>query len=175
MERVLVICTILLSIYANAQEVNHEPEMADFISNINRYIRWGNLDEISKEFTIGVVRDNDMATRLSEMYAKKTFLGKKVKIIEFYMLDEIEPCEILFLSDKVFVTDKTLSFVNAKINGHQTLVISNDAKRIGMINFYNRNYDNSLCYEVNITSIENAGLIPQRALLKDKKASIKRE
>lgn len=164
---IILFAFIALSVDGISQ-ANKQDEQAKFITNISQYIRWSNLDKLGKTFTIGVVRNSEMAKLLIDKFERRTILGKKVKIIEFYKLDDIEKCEVLYLSRKVFVNDNTLNYITNKVDNHSTLIISDDAKRIAMVNFYVRSSDNILCFEINKTNIENSGLIIQRSLLKHK-------
>lgn len=164
----ILIIIFLSSFGLSAQSSSHINQKADFIVGISRYIRWGDIDKLDNTFRIAVVRDKEMARELNSKFNRRTILGKKVKVLEYYKINEIEECELLYLSSKVFVNDGTLSYINKVLNNYPTLIISDDAKRVAMINFFIRSYDNQLCYEVNKTQIENASLIPQRSLLKHK-------
>ncbi len=154
-----------------AQEDGLLEEKADFILNISRYVRWNDRDAIGNSFVIGVVRSNKMATKLEELSENRMILGKKVKIESYYRLEEIEDCQLLFLSKNVYVTTKTAQMVKDKVKS-ETLIISDNAETVPMINFFVRDYDHKLRFEVNVTNIQNAGLMPMRSLLKNQDSRV---
>ncbi len=171
----LTLILVFISIVSFSQTPAEQTKKALFMLNITKYVRWEDRSQFGKGFTIGVVRDSEMAGELRQMSENKTILGKKIDIVEFYRIDDIEQCDILYLSDKVFVTDKIINYLNGKIDGHPTLIITDRAERVAMINFFVRNYDNGIIYEVNKRNMENAGILPLGGLLKKKNSRIKED
>lgn len=174
MKIALYIFTIVLSLNCFAQTDEHQAEKAQFMLNITRYVRWENRNDLGKTFDIGVVRSKPMAKELRKLSYKKTILGKKVKIIEFYKLDEIQNCDMVYLSNDVYINDKTINIIKSKVP-KSTLIITDNAPRVGMINFFVRSHQNELTFEVNQINIENARIIPLSGFLKSKKTRIKND
>jgi hypothetical protein len=168
---ILTLISLVLVFSLEAQKDTHAKEKIKFVSGITKYVRWGDIDKLGNSITIAVVRDKKMANRMEAHFSKRKLIGKRVKVEYYYLLDEIKDCDILYLSEKVYVTDGTINYINTLLEGKPVIILSNEAKRIAGINFYIRSYDNALCYEVNKTNLEKFGLIPQRALLKSKKTT----
>lgn len=174
MKIVLSLFTLLLSFNGLAQTNALQSEKAQFMLNITRYVRWENRNDLGKTFDIAVVRSKDMAKELRKLSYKKTVLGKKIKIVEFYKLDEIETCDMVYLSKDVYINDKTIMVVKSKI-AKSTLIVTDNAPRVGMINFLVQSGHSGLTYEINQKNIENAQIIPLPSFLKSKKSRIKND
>jgi len=165
---------ILTPIVCKAQSDPLQSEKANFMLNITRYVRWNDRNHIGKTFDIGVVRSKAMAKELRKRSYKKTILGKKIKIIEYYKLDEIESCDLIFLSNQVYINDKTILIVKENVS-KSTLIVTDNAPRVGMINFFVQPYDGILTFEVNQKNIESANITPLNGFLKSKKTRVKND
>lgn len=143
-----------------AEELNLK---AAFIYNFTRFIEWDD-DVFPNDFVIGVLGNSMIDEPLEEIAQSHKAVNKEIKIRRFTSLDEIEKCNILFISKNVKIS---LVDILAKTDLKKTLIISekeNYAKQGACINFVIIN--KKLKFEVNIKAIDNAGLKISSQLLK---------
>lgn len=134
---------------------------AAFIYNFTKYIEWSSDSRV--EFTIAVIGNSPVFQSLTDMAVTKTAGGKKINVIRYENPDEIEDCNILFIS-----SDNPYSISSILQHTHQgTLTISESpgyARKGTCINFVIK--DDKLKFEANVKSIFDAGLKASSQLLK---------
>lgn len=136
---------------------------AAFIYKFTNYIDWGSQFQ-GNEFVIGIVGSSPVKDKLDEIARTQTVNNKKIVVRQFKKLDEISPCQMLFVSQD---SPLHLKDILAKITGKGTLIISEkdgDAKRGTCINFVEM--DNKLKFEANPKCISAAGLKASSQLLR---------
>ncbi|MCW3127457.1 MAG: putative transrane protein [Bacteroidetes bacterium] len=147
-----------------AQEEDEEYNLkAAFIYKFTNYIEWG-APSSDHEFVIGIVGSSPISKQLIEIAKTKTVKNKKIVIRQFNKLEDIGPCQILFIPQK---TPIRLDDILAKTAGKGTLIISEKAgyaKKGTGINFIE--VDNNLKFEANAKGISAAGLKASSQLLK---------
>ena len=163
------ICHINLILFCSvmsmqAQDDNKEYNLkAAFIYNFTQFIEWNSLNT-SNEFIIGVVNSSPITAALEDIARSKTVDSKKIIIRHFYTPEEINDCNILFISaNSKIPLDKILEKTKSK----NTLIISEQqgyAKLGSAINFIVVNA--KLKFEANTKAIKSAGLTASSQLLK---------
>lgn len=136
---------------------------AAFIYKFTNYIDWGTAPQ-GNEFVIGIAGSSPVMEQLTEIARTKTVKDKKIVIHQFDKLDDITPCQILFISKRSALHPGD---VLARVAGKGTLIISEKsgyAKKGSGINFIE--VDNNLKFEANPREINAAGLKASSQLLK---------
>lgn len=143
-----------------AEELNLK---AAFIYNFTRFIEWDD-DVFPNEFTIGILGNSMIEDPLQEIARSHKATNKEIKIKRFNSINEIEKCNILFISKsfKAPLTD-----LLTKTDLKKTLIIGEktDYAKLGAcINFVI--VDKKLKFEVNKKALTDAGLKVSSQLLK---------
>ena len=130
---------------------------AVFTINFIRYIGW---TEVSKEgdFVIGVVRGSEVAGWLKDLSAGKPFGNQNIIIKEFRSVEEIENCNVIYVSSAVNMRNNG-SIILDKAKQKNGLIIceSDGATQYGAaINFVVR--DDVLKYELHKANAARMGL-----------------
>ncbi len=148
---------------AFAQDEERESNLkAAFIYNFTKYIDWDPATEQS-EFVIGVVGTSKIANALTELARVNLAKNKRIAIRFFNSPEEIQYCNILFISEKnSFPLQSVLSKATKGM-----LCISEQpgyAKEGTAFNFVQVN--EKLKFEANLKAINAAGLKASSQLLK---------
>ena len=121
-----------------------------------RYIGWS--DEAKKgDFVVGVVKDKEIAKNFVEQSAGKKFGYQDVVIKEFKSLEEIEDCQVLYVS-KNLNFNKNADQIVEKV-GKDTLIVTESegaTNKGSMINFVIR--DDKLQFELCKKNASYAGV-----------------
>lgn len=121
-----------------------------------RYIGW-NEEARKGDFVIGVVKDKELAGLLTTQSAGKKFGFQDVVIKEYKSLEEIEDCQVLYVS-KNFNYTKNSNQIIEKV-GKNTLIITEiegATAKGSMINFVVR--DEKLKFELHKKNASYAGI-----------------
>ena len=158
----LFICSLLpVSVFA---DVNPEDQYkAVFIYNFTKYIQWPNYDNM-ETYKIAIIGDSEIIIPLKEIEKKRTVNNKKIKIIHFQDIHDINICHILFISAS---EKKRLSDILQKVKDNNILTVSDSmgfAHEGVSINFII--VDGKIKFEINNSSIDQAGLQVSSHLLK---------
>ena len=160
---------ILLFIYSLLpvsvlSDVSPEDKLkAVFIYNFTKYIQWPNYDT-SETFDIAVIGDSEIIIPLKEIEKKRTVDNKKIKIIHYQDINDINICHILFISSS---EKKRLSDILQKVKDKNILTISGSegfAEEGVTINFVI--IEGKIKFEINNSAINQAGLQVSSQLLK---------
>lgn len=130
---------------------------AVFTLNFIRYIGWS---ESSKQgdFVIGVLRNKEVADYLREQSYGKPFGFQKVVIKEYRSVEEIDNCQVVFVSSAINMRSSG-AFIMDKAKQYNTLIIaeSEGATQYGAtINFVVR--ENALKFELHKGNAARQGL-----------------
>ena len=152
---VFIISSFITPQGASSQVIPDNKVKAGYIFNFLKYVTWQNENQFD-EFIIGIYGDDvDFIKEITEI-EKLLVHEKPIKIIRFFSLDEIQPTQILVLSnDKKYFIKEVLD----KIKSNNTLLISDrcEYQHYVMLNFIYS--DNSkISFEINSKNIEEAGL-----------------
>ncbi|OFY18715.1 MAG: hypothetical protein A2W98_14455 [Bacteroidetes bacterium GWF2_33_38] len=161
------ICSIfwlcLSGFYEKQPQTSESNVKAVFIFNFTKYLEWTNNTK-SKTFDIVIFGKSDITAPLREIAGLKKAGEKKIRIIEIDNIDEIPPCNIMYVDPS---QEKYLSNLLQTAKEKEILIISNK-KGYGVlgvpINFVT--IDGKVKFEININSIEEIGIKPSSQLLK---------
>jgi hypothetical protein len=160
----LVLTLALMSFTQSIQSVAGEYNLkAAFVYNFTRYIEW-DKSTIGNEFTIGVIGPSPISQPLGDIARSKTVNDKKITIRQFNKPEEINSCNMLFISGNA---PYSLNEILAKVPQKGMLTVSeknNYASKGTAINFVI--VEDKLKFEANVKTINSAGLTASSQLLK---------
>jgi hypothetical protein len=135
---------------------------AAFLYNFTRYVDWPDNGE-QTEFVIGIVGPSDLDDALKEIARSSEIGNKKIVIRHFDKLEQIEPCQLLFVARR---SKMKLAEVLARA-GKNELTVGEEpgAARSGTIFDFIRVGD-KLRFEVNMKALESSGLRISSQLLR---------
>ncbi len=145
---------MLLPLGASAQVAKFK---SVFTLNFIRHIGWPEATK-QGDFVIGVVKSREISSWLEDLSKGKKFGFQNVVIKEFRSVDEIEDCQVLFVSSSINFGRYAADIKN-KVGGKNTLLIceSEGATNDGaMFNFVVR--DNILKFEIHKANASKFGL-----------------
>jgi hypothetical protein len=155
LKQTILIAALLISGNVFAQERAVHEVYSMMVFNFTRYVQWPDND-VSGQFVIGVIGNNDIYNTLNTWYSGKPRGSKTYLIKKFNSAAEVSECHVLFI-DK----SKSGEFeaANNKVKGKGTLVVT-DKNGLGekgsAINF--KTVDNKLKFELNQKAIEASNL-----------------
>lgn len=135
---------------------------AAFIYNFSKYIEWDEKDS-QASFIIGIVGNSGISAPLEKIAKSNTVKGKKISILHFNSVENIQYCNILFISQKLPFPP---SLILEKA-GKGTLTVTEEpgyAKLGSAFNFILKN--DKLKFEANLKAIYAANLKVSSQLLK---------
>lgn len=141
--------TVSTKLYSETQEYALK---AAFVYRFVDYVEWNNISN-SESFEICVLGESPITKLLIEISKAKT---KKMNIKEYYNLNDIGFCNIVFISKNY---NSSIETVIAKFNNKNVLIVT---EQIGYgakgahINFLIS--ENKLKFEVNLTAVKKDGL-----------------
>ncbi|HPG38092.1 MAG TPA: YfiR family protein [bacterium] len=161
----LLFCSVLIG---NAiSQISEYSVKAVYLERFTRFMQWPSniaLEDTTQEFILGVIGDNPFENKLEEIYTEQKIKNKKVKLVYYQNVSQIEECHLLFIArtdnDKLF---KILSYCSNK----PILTVSDTGGFGGYgvhINFYIS--DNKVKFEINEKALHKAGLKCSYLLLK---------
>ncbi|MBS2096813.1 YfiR family protein [Carboxylicivirga linearis] len=119
MKKILFFVSLmLLPLAANAQIAKFK---SVFTLNFIRHIGW---PEAAKEgdFVIGVVKDKEIVSWLEKLSEGKKFGFQEVVIKEFKSIEEVQNCQVLFVSSSINF-NRHASEIVSKVGGKNTLIV----------------------------------------------------
>ena len=136
---------------------------AAFVYNFTKYIEWVD-DDTTDSFEIGIIGDSDIIFPLQEIAEKELVNNRKIEVIHFQDIQDINSCNILYISAS---EADELRDILKKIDGRNILTISDStgfALKGVAINFVI--VEGKLKFEMNSNVINEAGLKVSSQLLK---------
>ena len=136
---------------------------AAFVYNFTKYIEWVD-DDTTDSFEIGIIGDSDIIFPLQEIAEKELVNNRKIEVIHFQDIQDINICHILFISAS---EKKRLSDILQKVKDNNILTVSDSmgfAHEGVSINFII--VDEKIKFEINNSAIDQAGLQVSSQLLK---------
>jgi hypothetical protein len=140
---------------------------AVYLERFTRFVEWPEkmaMADTSKNFILGIIGDNPFGKKLEEIYTDQKIKNKKVRILYFDTISQIQFCHLLFIAQ----TDnenllKILSYCSDK-----PILTVSDTMGFGsygvQINFFI--IDNKVKFEINEKAMLKAGLKCSYLLLK---------
>lgn len=162
---ILVILFLFCLVFAeDTDEVSQYDKIKSvFIYNFTKYIQWPAIDS-SKVFVIGVFGNSKITLPLQKIAEKKTVYERKIQIKQFYNIENIDECHILFVSS---TEHELISDILQKIKRKNILTVGEiDEFSIkgGIINLVL--IDGKIKFEMNLKALDRAGLSAGSQLLK---------
>ena len=136
---------------------------AAFVYNFTKYIEWVD-DDTTDSFEIGIIGDSDIIFPLQEIAEKQLVNNRKIEVIHFQGIQDINSCNILYISAS---EADELRDILKKIDGRNILTISDSngfANEGVAINFVI--VEGKIKFEINSNAINQAGLQVSSHLLK---------
>lgn len=166
MKRRLYIITLLFFIgftFGFTTDAEEYKLKAAFIYNFTMYLEW-QPPYIENEFIIGVVESSPIDKYLEEIAKTEKVNGKKINIKKFDDLDDLSFCHILFIpKDCTLLLEEII--IQPELRRTLTICEKDEfAKKGAAINFIEK--DHKLKFEVNINTLESAGIKASSQLLK---------
>jgi len=131
---------------------------AAFVYNFAKFVEWpgdaGATDAAT--LIIGVIGEDPFGQTLDDTVRGKTVGGRALAIKRFTSIDDLEPCQVLFVSASL---SRHLPEILSRIQGSPTLTISEEdrfAQDGGMVRLVTE--DNKIRFEINVDAAERAGL-----------------
>ena len=168
----LVVCVCAVAWAARAQDaeegtINREyPLKALFLYNFAGYIEWpaGTFANDESPFTIGILGKTPIDETLNQIAATKRISGRKIEIVHFVSVNDLKPCQILFIANSVSPALQRKA-IDAMKNRPVLIVGESDgfAAEGGDINFFLR--DNKIRFEINVVTTRQQQLKVSSKLL----------
>ncbi len=136
---------------------------AVFVYNFTKYIEWVD-DDTTDSFEIGIIGDSDIIFPLQEIAEKALVNKRKIEVIHFQDIQDINSCNILYISAS---DADELRDILKKIDDRNILTISDStgfALEGVAINFVI--IDGKVKFEINISVINKTGLLVSSQLLR---------
>jgi len=161
----LAAISILLPAIQISAQVKGTPEniMSSFIYNFTSYLTWPVM-EVNTPFKIVILGDNEIFQPLSYIAGVKVVKGRQIKVKFIRDVSEIEPCEILVVSEDF---QKSLLELNSNELLHETVIITSCSECLpkgATINFVNVN--KKIHFEINKTALDLKNIKASSQLLK---------
>lgn len=147
--------------------INREyPLKALYIYNFATYVDWPQaaLADPKAPFIIGVLGDSPIDETLNQIAASKQIAGRKIVVERFVSINDIKPCQILFVPRSVSVAQQR-QVIDLLKNRPVLLVGESDgfASIGGDINFFIQS--NRIRFEINLTAMRQKELKASSKLL----------
>jgi hypothetical protein len=138
------------------QAVSEYKVKAAFLFNFARFVEWPERDDDRDSVTIGVVGLDPFGESLDQVVRGKTVGTKRIAIRRFAGIEELEPCNIVFISQS---ESSRLDEILKALEGTATLTVGDDdefALRGGIIRFFTQ--ESKIRFEINLEAAEHEGL-----------------
>ena len=158
----VVALILIISDFASAQEVNYKLQ-AGLLYHFTKHIEWP-VSKQSGDFVIGVLGNTNLIDAVEEMAKNRTVGNQKIVVVQVKTPDDTSKCHIVYIQ-KFQNSQFNAIFSKAKPN-HLLLITETEegGKRGAGINFIT--IDEKLKFELNKSSIEDAGLKVSNELVK---------
>lgn len=135
---------------------------AAFIYRFTEYVDWEGMPK-DEEFRIAILGNTPLTANLVDIAENAEVGSRKIDVEEYENLNEIDECQILFVSKESSVPLQTILH---KFNGKETLIVTEKdgyGERGSCINFFLS--ESKIRFEVNLEAVEKAGLAVSSQLL----------
>jgi len=154
-----------------AETINPQYEYnvkAAFLYSFGRYVEWPKDAFSGREgaFVIGVCGEYPFGQSLDRIAQTKTIQGRRIIVQRMAAADELQPCQILFVSRSVPVDQQTVIINKIRNDDKSTLLVGESpgfAERGGGINFYVEN--GMVRFEINIDAIRQEKVLLDAKLM----------
>jgi hypothetical protein len=162
MKRILLI-SLLFFVIVGTSNGQKEKYQSLFIYNFTKYIKWPESYNSGK-FVIGVYGNSPIIEAINSMAASKKMTGNGAVIVvrEYNTVDEIDDCNILFVSESAIAN---LEQIDKHVASKPILIVTESpgmATQGSVINFVEK--DGKMKFELNESKASSHGLIVSASL-----------
>ena len=162
MKKILLIFFLMMAI-VSISHAQKEKYQSLFIYNFTKYIKWPDSYN-SDKFVIGVLGDSEILASLNVMALskKKTGNGQILEVKKYSSVDEIDECNILFVSESAI---DNIGQIDSQTSTKPILIVSDSpgmATKGSVINFVE--LDGKMKFELNESKASGKGLIVSGSL-----------
>ncbi len=150
-----------------SSQISEYTVKAVYLERFTRFMQWPAhiaMEDTTRDFILGVIGENPFENKLEEIYSEQKIKNRKVKIVYYQTVSQIDQCHLLFITrtdnDKLF---KILAYCSDK----PILTVSDTGGFAGYgvhVNFFI--VDNKIKFEINEKALLKAGLKCSYLLLK---------
>ncbi len=131
---------------------------AAFLYQFAKFVQWPDkvFADSSKQIVIGILGQDPFRDDLDNTVRGKYIHGRQIEIERYDRLDNINNCQILFISDS---ETKNLAMIFSKLRHASILTVGdteNFSREGGIINFIRK--ANKIHFEINVDAAQAAGL-----------------
>ncbi len=129
---------------------------AAFLFNFAKFVEWPEREGDTDAVTIGVIGFDPFGENLEQVVRDKTVGSKRIAIRRFAGVEELEPCDILFISPS---ESSRLDAILRALDGTATLTVGEDegfVQKGGIIRFFTE--QSKIRFEINLDAAEYEGL-----------------
>jgi hypothetical protein len=138
------------------QAVSEYKVKAAFLFNFAKFVEWPEQDDDGASVTIGVVGLDPFGESLDQVVRDKTVGTRHIAIRRFASVEQMEPCNILFISPS---ESSRLDEILKALDGTATLTVGEDEGFVtkgGIIRFFTQ--ESKIRFEINLDAAEYEGL-----------------
>lgn len=138
------------------QAVSEYKVKAAFLFNFAKFVEWPERHRDTQSVTIGVVGFDPFGESLDQVVRDKMVGSKRIAIRRFARLEQMEPCDILFISPS---ESSRLDEILKALDGTATLTVGEDEEFVrkgGIIRFFTQ--ESKVRFEINLNAAEFEGL-----------------
>jgi hypothetical protein len=138
------------------QAVSEYKVKAAFLFNFAKFVEWPERQRDTESVTIGVVGFDPFGENLDQAVRDKMVGSKSIAIRRFVGLEQMEPCDILFISRS---ESSRLDEILTALDGTATLTVGEDdefVRKGGIIRFFTQ--ESKIRFEINLDAAEYEGL-----------------
>jgi hypothetical protein len=158
------VATLLAAPAEGPQAVSEYKVKAAFLFNFAKFVEWPERQDDTGSVTIGVIGLDPFGENLDQVVRDKTVGTKRIAIRRFAGLEQLEPCDILFISPS---ESSRLDEILKALDGTATLTVGEDegfVRRGGVIRFFTE--ESRIRFEINLEAAEYEGLRLSSRLLR---------
>jgi hypothetical protein len=151
----IILINFQSSLFAQKEMGGEYNLKATFIYHFTKYIKWTDSDS-TKDFKIAILGDSDIITPLKKIANMRTVNNRKILIKHFNNIQDIDTCQILFIS----ASKKNELQVILKKAEHKNILTISDSKGFAhkgvAINFVIS--EGKIKFEINNRALKRTGL-----------------
>ena len=157
----ILITLFIIGAFLSAKAQNEFQAKAFFVYNFTRLVEWPSNG--SSEFVIGVIGNSQVTAHLENITKGKSVGSQKIVIKHFKSPEEIENCNIIYVS---YGSSSKISAIQSSVKSHNTLIVAEKeglVKEGAAINFVLNN--NRLSFNINVDNAQKYGLKVSKTLV----------